>query len=290
MAFFQKDMKKGLIIAFMLGFLLVSCKDKKMTNVFDDENNVDEDSIEAFVGDTLHLFEEVEPPAAVDELFDDFFYSFIDDARFQSQRIVYPLPCKTVGAEENEEKLTKEDWQQYDHFKNQEVLAVIYEREQDYELAKDTSMQHVGVEWIPLTHQNVENFHFNRVNGQWKLTDIVKRRRSEMPNGDFLDFYAHFVADSTFQRESLSDPVKVVLTSEDGEEAPDEQQVNADEWFEMRESLPLPHDVIVNVDYGQASISQNRKILLLQGMSNGMQMKFKFNKNGDNWQLREIEY
>ena len=283
-------MKKGLVIAFVLGCLLVSCKDKKMINVFDEENEVEEDSIEAFVGDTLHLFEEVEPPAAVDELFDDFLYNFIDDARFQSQRIVYPLPCKTVGADGSEEKLTKEDWQRYDHFENQEGLAVIYEREQDYELAKDTSMQHVGVEWIPLTRQDVENFHFNRVNGQWKLTDIVKRQRDDMPNGDFLDFYARFVADSTFQRESLSEPVKVILTSEDGEEEPEVEQVNADEWFEMRESLPLPSDVLVNVNYGQASISQNKKILLLQGLSNGMQMKFKFNKEGDNWFLHEIEY
>jgi hypothetical protein len=66
--------------------------------------------------------------------------------------------------------------------------------------------------------------------------------------------------------------------------------VSADEWFEMRESLPLPKDALVNVDYGQASISQNMKILLLQGLSNGMQMKFKFNKVGDDWKLMEIEY
>ena len=136
----------------------------------------------------------------------------------------------------------------------------------------------------------VENFHFNRVNGQWMLTDIVKRERKSMPNGNFLDFYAQFVADSVFQREALAEPVKVILTSEDGEEEAEEEWVSKDEWFEMRESLPLPEDVIVNVNYGQASISQNRKILLLQGVSNGMQIKFKFNKIGDDWQLAEIEY
>ena len=186
-----------------------------MTNVFDVEDDAETDTVEAFVGDTLHLFEEENPPTAVDELFDDFFYNFMDDARFQGQRIVYPLPCKE---DEDEEQLSREDWPDYDHFKNQEVLAVIYEREQDYELAKDTSMQHVGVEWIPLKRGEVENFHFNRVNGQWMLTDIVKRERKSMPNGSFLDFYAQFVADSVFQREALAEPVKVILTSEDGEE------------------------------------------------------------------------
>lgn len=265
----------------------MSCKDKKMTNVFDTEDEPEEDSVEAFIGDTLHLFDEIEPPAAVDELFDDFLYNFIDDAHFQSQRIVYPLPCKTG---DEEEKLTQQEWQQYDHFKNQELLSVIYEREQDFVLSKDTSMQSVTVEWIGLKSDEVEKFHFNRVANKWMLTEIDKKHRSEMPSGDFLNFYARFVADSIFQREALAEPVKVILTSEDGEEEPQEEHLNADEWFEMRQSLPLPTDAIVNVNYGQASISQNRKILMLQGLGNGMQMKFKFNKQDDGWKLMEIEY
>ena len=279
-------MRKGLVIAVALGCLL-SCKDSKMTNAFDNEDEMEEDSIEAFVGDTLHLFEEEEPPAAVDELFDDFFYNFIDDARFQGQRIAYPLPCKEG---DESEKLTKQDWAQYDHFKNQEVLSVLYEREQDYALSKDTSMQHVGVEWIQLKDDDVERFQFNRVGGKWMLTEIDKKKRGNMPNGDFLNFYAKFMADTVFQGKSLAEPLKVILTSDDGEEEPQEEFLTVEEWFEMRHSLPLPTEEIVNVDYGQACISQNKKTLLLQGISNGMQMKFKFNKDGDNWKLMEIEY
>lgn len=286
-SFYEKSMRKGLVIAIAVGILLGSCKDKKMENVFAIEDDVVEDSLEAYVGDTLHLFEDVEPPAAVDELFDDFLFNFIDDARFQGHRIIYPLPC-TEGEEVT--TLSKEDWADYDHFKDQELLTVIYEREHDLVLSKDTSMQSVAIEWIELDHPSVEKFHFNRVNNKWMLTNIDKKQREDMPNGDFLNFYAHFIADSVYQREALADPVKVILTSEDGEEEPQEEHVSADEWFEMRESLPLPKDALVNVDYGQASISQNMKILLLQGLSNGMQMKFKFNKVGDDWKLMEIEY
>jgi hypothetical protein len=280
-------MRKGLVIAVAMGSLLFSCQDKKMTNAFQQDGDEDEDSLEAFVGDTLHLFDEEEPPAAVDELFDDFFYNFIDDSRFQGQRIAFPLSCKEGG---DEEKLTKQEWSQYDHFKNQELLSVIYEREQDYELSKDTSMQSVAVEWIGLRDDAVQNYRFNRLEGKWMLTEIDKRRRSEMPTGEFLDFYARFVNDSVFQRSALADPVKVILTSEYGEEEPEEEHVNPDEWFEMSESMPLPKDALVNVNYGQASISQNKKILLIQGLGNGMQMKFKFNKQGDDWKLMEIEY
>lgn len=280
-------MRKGWVIAVATLILLGSCKDKKMTNAFDREEDLEDDSIEAFVGDTLHLFEEEEPPAAVDELFDDFFFNFLDDDRFQGQRIAYPLPCKEG---EESEKLTKEDWHQFDHFNNQEVLSVLYEREQDYSLSKDTSMLHVGVEWIQLRNDEIERFLFNRVDGKWMLTEIEKKRRTDVPNGDFLDFYAHFIADTVFQRHSLADPVKVILTSDDGEEEPEEEHLDADEWFEMRNSLPLPTEEMVNVDYGQACISQNRKTLLLQGVSNGMQIKFKFTKDGEDWKLMEIEY
>ena len=202
-------MRKGLVIAVAMGSLLFSCQDKKMTNAFQQDGDEDEDSLEAFVGDTLHLFDEEEPPAAVDELFDDFFYNFIDDSRFQGQRIAFPLSCKEGG---DEEKVTKQEWSQYDHFKNQELLSVIYEREQDYELSKDTSMQSVAVEWIGLRDDAVQNYRFNRLEGKWMLTEIDKHRRSEMPTGEFLDFYARFVNDSVFQRSALADPVKVILT------------------------------------------------------------------------------
>jgi hypothetical protein len=112
----------------------------------------------------------------------------------------------------------------------------------------------------------------------------------EVPNSDFLHFYAQFMEDSVYQRESLAPSIKVVLTSEDGEEEPQIDEINADEWFEMAHELPLPHEALVNINYGQTCISQNRKTLLLQGVSNGMQMQFKFNKNSEGWKLKEIEY
>lgn len=281
-------MRKTWVIAVVTVGLLVSCKDKKLENAYDTQTDVQQDSVEAFVGDTLHLFDEEEPPVAVDELFDDFFYSFMDDARFQGQRITYPLPCKQ--GDNDEEQLSKDDWTKYNHFENQEVLSVIYEREQDYELSKDTSMQHVGVEWIRLTDGHVERFNFNRVGGKWMLTGIDKNHHDNMPNRDFLNFYAHFMADTAFQRASLAEPLKVVITSEDGEDEPEVEELNADEWTEMLSSIPLPRETMVNVDYGQACISTNRKTLLLQGISNGMQMKFQFYKDSDGWKLKEIEY
>lgn len=282
-------MRKVLLIGMAACMVCAGCKDKKMVNAYDMDTEEDtEDSMTTvLVDDTLHLFEEEEVPETVDEFFDDFFYNFKDDAKFQRQRIIFPLSLTEKG---ETEEINKNDWTQIDRFKDRDILSVIYEREQDYILSKDTSIYNVDVEWIGLKDNRVEKYHFNKVNGHWMLTGIDKKNRQEIPIGGFVDFYARFMADSVFQHESLATPIKVVLTSEDGEEEPQEEFVDAEEWAAIRESIPMPKDDIVNVNYGQASISQNRKVLLMQGISNGLQIRFTFNRNNDKWKLMEIEY
>ena len=281
-------MKKGLLVGVAAVGVFVSCKDGKVANVFDLEDDVQEDTVEAYVGDTLHLFDEPsEPPVTVDVLFDDFLFGFIDDPKFQRQRIQFPLLCKDG---DEEERINFDEWKQVNRFGTQEFYSVIYEREQDIELQKDTTLQSVDIEWISLQHDYVERFDFNRINGKWLLTEMQKECRENTPNGEFLDFYIHFVSDSIFQRNSLAEPLKLVLTPPEDEEDVGEEILSADEWFGMKSDLPLPTDELINIDYGQASVSQNRKTLMMCGLSNGLQMKFRFNKDNDGWKLIEIEY
>ena len=51
----------------------------------------------------------------------------------------------------------------------------------------------------------------------------------------------------------------------------------------------MPEGVMTNINYGQPSISQNRKILLVEGMSNGLYVKYKFDRTNGQWHLYEIE-
>ena len=280
-------MRYGLVIV-ALACLLTACKGRSVADVFDlSDDEAGADSIEAFVGDTLHLFDETEePPQTVDELFDDFLYAFMDDSRFQKQRIVFPLSC---SGDEEGKSLSRQEWESQDRFQKLEFYSFIYEREKDFQLTKDTTAQSVDVEWIDLRHNNMERFRFNRLEGKWMLTSLDRLDNSDTPNGDFLAFYAQFVNDSTFQRKSLANPVKLVLTSDDGEDSQVEE-LTADDWFAMHEDIPLDKNELVNIDYGQAIISQNRKTLLVQGASNGFMMKFTFDKRGSDWKLIEIDY
>lgn len=280
-------MKKIFSTSAAVACLLVSCGDSKMTNSYAEEDKAEEDSAEAFIGDTIHLFDEDVPPVAADMLFSDFFFNFIDDPKFQAQRVVMPLPIRD-GDEVS--YLNKEQWKSMNHFRENDYYYVIFEREEDLELQKDTSLTHVAIEWYNLAESEVDKCNFDRSHGRWMLHDIVRKRIQDTPNANFLDFYTRFVTDSVFQRESITQPIKLVLIPDDGESEPEERYVDADEWMEMKEDFPLESKMLVNMNYGQTCISQNRKTLMLEGISNGMLTTFRFAKDGEQWRLTEIEY
>lgn len=280
-------MKKILGTSAACACMLLSCTDPKMTNAFATEEEAEEDSAEVFVGDTLHLFEEEEPPEAADMLFSDFFFNFIDDARFQMERVAFPLPYKKGDEVEH---LTRNEWKASNHFLDNDYYYVVYEREADLELQKDTTVHNVGVEWYHLADGYVEKCYFNRVKGKWMLTDIINKSISDTPNAGFMEFYTHFVTDTIFQRESVADPLRLVIRSNDVEDETEEKLVTPDEWMSMRADFPLEDKLFVNMNYGQTCISQNSKKLMLEGISNGEQTKFHFTKNGDEWKLVDVEY
>lgn len=277
-------MNKAILKALITSIVLCACNNGGQTSS-DETSNGSIDSANA-KADTLHLFEEEEPPVSADELFVDFFFNFASDVKYQSQRIKFPLTLKDKYACV---KLSKDDWQQFNRFKAQEFYSVIYERENDLELQNDTSVSKVSVQWIDLKEEYIEEFNFNRINGKWMLTDMEKNDMKSSPNGSFLHFYAQFVADSTFQRESIVTPLKFITPSEDPDEDTMVEELSVDDWFEMQADMPVITDVIANIDYGQTCISQNRKKILMEGVSNGLCIKFKFDKIGTQWRLFEVE-
>lgn len=280
-------MKRSVALALASSVAFASCNQGKIKDVFSSDEDVEEDSVEAYVGDTLHLFEEELPPVAVDELFDDFFFNFAGDARFQKQRIRFPL--KFIDGEEVE-KLTRDDWAKYNHFDSQEVYSVIFDNSNDMELQKDTAVSQVVVDWINFDRDSIDKFNFKRLDGKWVLMNVEKKSFDDTNNGAFLKFYSKFMVDSVYQRESLSESIKLVLTPQYDDEEEQVEELTVDQWFEMRSDVPFPKDALMNIDYGQSSDNQDFKTLQMEGVSNGFNMTFKFSRNGEHWKLVEIVY
>ncbi len=276
---------KQLFTISLLSLLFCSCwHSSESTDSSEDE--VVEDSIEA-EEDSLILFEEEVVPVSADELFDDFFFSFTTDQRFQMQRVKFPLKCKEG---QDELVISREEWKEFNRFTTQEFYSVLYERESDMEIQKDTAVNEVSVDWIYLDDDYVERYNFVRSqDGQWLLLDFGKEETSATPYASFVNFYAKFASDSIFQRESIQFPLHVVAEEQSDEDEGGEAYLSPDEWFEFRQEMPMPEGVMTNINYGQPSISQNRKILLVEGMSNGLYVKYKFDRTNGKWRLYEIE-
>lgn len=272
------------LVLFITSISLCACRNGEQTS--SEEDSKESNSSANTEVDTLHLFEEVAPPVAADELFIDFFFNFASDAKYQKQRIKFPLSMKEKGANHS---ITREDWHRFNRFKAQEFFSVIYERESDLELQNDTSVSEVAIQWIDLKDECIEQFNFSRVAGKWTLMNLEKEDMKDSPNGSFLKFYAQFVSDSAYQRESIVTPLRFVTPSEDAAEPTQTEELTVDDWFEMQSDLPVTSNVIANIDYGQACISQNRKTILMEGVSNGLCVKLKFDKVGAQWRLFEIE-
>lgn len=305
-------MKRFVIISTLLYFmslLFVGCDYSRNIKVANSNEGLDDknDSVEEEeTTDELKLFVESPLPKAADDLFDDFFFNFISNPQFQSSRVVFPLKIK---GDEETKSLNLSQWKEHNVFVALDFYTTIYERDDELEIMKDTSLHTVNVEWIYLREQRVEKYEFCKIEGLWKLCSLEKQSMQNIPNSNFLDFYSRFSSDSTFQREHLSDPVQMNMSEngesivmdidseydtenddDDVEELEDDSadKLSADDWFEFVKEMPFPRDILVNIEYGQSYFSENVKHILVQGISNGMFVRYTFQKHGE-WRLVEVE-
>ncbi len=242
------------------------------------------DSVET-AADTLQLYEVTPEPDTADELFLDFFFRFTTDEAFQLRRIRFPL---SLTDDRDEERISRAQWTERNPFDNQEFYSVIYDREHDITVQNDTSLHHVKVWWILLGKDEQVGFDFHKIDGQWLLTDCSRIATSQTAIAGFIDFFSHFCADTLHQTEFIQFPLKLVsVPDEDVEENVTEELSEAD-WEELRHELPLPSDVLACIDYGQPMLSQNRKIMMLEGLSSGLFIKYRFDHTNGSWKLYEI--
>ena len=216
----------------------------------------------------LDLFEEEVIPESADELFDDFLYSYITNSDFMQQRTARGIQPMTLGDEQ--------------------PLVVIYEREEDLMLQKDTAVNEVMVERIDWSDDTIHMYWFAKKAGRWMLNEVADNEISNTPNASFLVFLHDFLSDSLYRSESIRMPLIMRYYSEE-DEAEVESEMTADEWNALYADLPDMSQQIINVDYGQSLFSKNRKSIQLQGLSNGLIMKFHFDFTDGRWRLIGID-
>lgn len=265
-------------------FTSVGCSDKKPAQVHDST------SVDSVVADTQtvdsteKLIEETPMPKAADELFDDFVFNFAANRKLQMKRVHFPLPVyhndklvKSIG---------KRAWKMEHFFMHQDYYTLIFDNQKQMNLVKDTAIDHVVVEKVFYAKKKVQQFLFNRINGEWMMTSINYKPMYSNMNASFLKFYGHFATDSAFQAKHLHNPVKFVGPDPDDDFSTMSGDIEPETWPAF--APQLPHGMIYNIIYGQKYAESNQKIFVIRGIANGMETILTFKRVHGKWILIKL--
>ncbi len=228
--------------------------------------------------------EQTPMPKAADELFDDFIFNFAANRKLQSSRIKFPLKIQR-GEEVSYTK--KGQWQMEYFFMKQDSYTLLFNSEKEMEYVKEaTDINHAIVEKIYLEGKTVKQYVFDRVNGLWMLQEVIHLPLSESSNASFLEFYAHFASDPDYQQKHLMESVKFVGPDPDDDFAQMEGVITPDTWEAF--APELPSGMIFNIVYGEPQKETGRKIFVLRGIANGMELELTFKHEGGKWRLEKM--
>ena len=230
------------------------------------------------------MFAEQPVPKAADELFDDFFFTFIKSKKHQLERIDFPLQV-TQGKKTT--LMQRREWRMDRFFMDQNYYTLIFDNRRQMSLPKDTSINNVVVEKIDLTSNSVRKYHFDRRNGEWRMTQLEKYAQYQQTNASFLHFYQKFATDTLYQMEHLSEEIAYMGPDPENENEDMKGVISPDEWFYMGPG-ELPSGILYNILYGQEYVQSGQKILLLRGISNGQEMEMEFKRKDGEWMLTGI--
>ena len=273
-------------VAFFCLTLLVACGGNK-TNTTEEEIPADTtmsaaDSIAADEAANDPLAN-LPLPKAADELFDDFLYNFAASRKLQMERVMFPL--KKVNGNKVE-KIDRDHWRMERYFMRQQYYTLLFDSEKHMEVVKDTSVNHAVVEMIYFNTGAVVQHIFDRLRGAWMLTSINTIPISGSNNASFLEFYSHFSTDKEFQEESLSETIQFEGPDPDDDFARMEGVITPDTWEVF--APELPQKMIYNIIYGQPRPEGNRKVFVLRGIANGMEVEMTFVRKNDTWKLTKL--
>ena len=265
-------------------FSSVGCTDKKPAKV-DDSASVDTVVADTQAMDsTEKLIEETPMPKAADELFDDFVFNFAANRKLQLKRVHFPLPV--YNNEKLVKSIEKKNWKMEHFFMRQDYYTLIFDNQKQMNLVKDTTIDHVVIEKVFYAKKTVQQFLFNRINGQWMMTSINYKPMYTNNNASFLKFYGKFATDSAFQAEHLHNPVKFVGPDPDDDFSTMTGDIEPETWPAF--APKLPSHMIYNIIYGQKYSESNQKIFVIRGIANGLETELTFRKIGGKWMLTKL--
>ena len=187
-------------------------------------------------------------------------------------------------------RISREAWKFDPLFSRQDAYTILFDKAEEMEMEKDTSLHSVQVEWIYLKEKRVKRYYFERKKDAWFLEAInwEKLAHGEGNEEDFLTFYEHFASDSIFQRERLHHPLLFVTADPEDEFQILETTLDIGQWFAFRP--PMMKEKLTNVRYGQTeTLTSDTKVVEFKGFGNGFSNVMYFERRHGIWKLMKFE-
>lgn len=279
-------MRKVLVIfaLFSLLFMLfvpTGCNDRKPRTV---DSTVSDTAVrDTSAADSAeNLIEATPMPKAADELFDDFVFNFAANRKLQRRRIVFPLPVYRDG--KVVKKIAENKWEMERFFMRQEYYTLIFDNARQMNLVKDTTISHVVIEKI-FSHKNlIQQYLFNKIKGKWMLTSMNYMSLAQNKNADFLKFYNKFATDTAFQVRSMAREVQFSAPDPNDDFAQISGVMMPQQWPDFKPGL-IPNGTLYNIIYGQKYTDAGRRLFVIRGIANGLEIELSFRKVGGQWKL-----
>lgn len=228
---------------------------------------------------------------AVDENFNDFFYTFTHNKTFRLSRVQFPVSVVDHADEELRMLKNQRDFEQeFAPTSNDYYVLLLNDVA---ELADDpaSQIQTADVDLVDLHNEHVRRFACARTNGQWKLLSEKELAFSSHPVGGFLDFYYHFEKDSVFRIDHVAQPLSISMPEED-DESDDESEliegtIDADQFPVF--APELPQGKIIMMDYGLLHSHPSRVVMVKCGMASSMMEMMTFERDEEGWKLVKLE-
>ncbi len=277
---------RGCLFCLILLLLVLSCDHKAVQPKA--AEMVAESSRDSLVSVTSDTADAVGPvtniPKAADEYFSDFIYSFTTNKAYQMSRIAFPLPCVRNG---KTTYLQKRQWLFSRFHMKYSVYTLFFDRKASLYLEKSKHVSDVKLEYFNIHEEEVRTYYFNKSDDQWKMVRIEDMPLSKYKDCAFIEFYQQFATDSAFQLEHVKPMLSILMENPEDEFEKIDGVIDAEQWPSFCPELPA--DVFTNVDYGQSKRLDNRRVVVLEGTSNGyMSLLFFVEENGE-WMLERFE-
>lgn len=265
--------------------LTFSCTGRQTGSDLENVTDSVADTTDTVVVDSLEqLITETPMPRAADAIFDDFVFNFTANKRLQFERIVFPL--RVIEADGKVSQTEKSHWKMEHLFMRQGYYTLIFGDDQQMAHMKDTAINEAVVEKIMLRKNQVKNFYFHRVRGAWMMYEVRTTPMEENANASFLAFYKRFITDSLFQVQSINETVEFVGPDPDDDFNVMEGVITPDTWEAF--APKLPGKVLYNIVYGKKEPEGIKKIFLMRGVANGLELELRFKKVGGKWLLMKM--